>query len=66
MKKPSSLLQHLGKVLVRFYLHEESQAIDKLVTGGGASESSATIKVLGQVIASSEYRLIANGGFQNR
>ena len=42
-----ALLQQLGKRLVRFYLHEEAQAIDKLLTQENISESNAAIKVLG-------------------
>lgn len=42
-----ALLQKLGKTLVRFYLHEESQAIDKLVSQEGLTETNATAKILG-------------------
>ena len=42
-----ALLQQLGKRLVRFYLHDEAQAIDKLVTQEDISEANAAIKVLG-------------------
>jgi len=42
-----ALLQQLGKRLVRFYLHEEAQAIDKLVTQESISEANAAVKVLG-------------------
>ncbi len=42
-----SLLQQLGKLLVRFYLHEESLAIDQQVDNYGLEESTAAIKVLG-------------------
>ena len=42
-----ALLQHLGKMLVRFYLHEESRAIDKLVAQTDCTDSSAVLQVLG-------------------
>lgn len=42
-----ALLQKLGKTLVRFYLHDESQAIDKLVSQEGLTEAGATAKILG-------------------
>jgi len=42
-----ALLQKLGKTLVRFYLHDESQAIDKLVAQEGQTEASATARILG-------------------
>ncbi|MCP3689201.1 MAG: HDOD domain-containing protein [Gammaproteobacteria bacterium] len=42
-----ALLQQLGKRLVRFYLHEEAQAIDKLCSQGDTSEANAVSKVLG-------------------
>ncbi len=42
-----ALLQQLGKLLVRFYLHEESQAIDRQVAQNGLDEHTAAIKVLG-------------------
>jgi len=42
-----ALLQQLGKLLVRFYLHEESQAIDKQVEQNNQQENSAALKVLG-------------------
>lgn len=42
-----ALLQKLGKTLVRFYLHDESQAIDKLVSQEGLTEAAATAKILG-------------------
>ena len=42
-----ALLQQLGKRLVRFYLHEEAQAIDKLVNQDDISEANAAVKVLG-------------------
>ena len=42
-----SLLQQLGKMLVRFYLHEESRAIDKFIAQHDCSESSAVSQVLG-------------------
>ncbi len=42
-----SLLRQLGKRLVRFYLHEESQAIEKLISQEGKSESAAVSQVLG-------------------
>ncbi len=42
-----ALLRQLGKRLVRFYLHEESQAIDKLIIREGMAESSAVSQVLG-------------------
>ena len=42
-----ALLNQLGKRLVRFYLHEESQAIEKLITQQGISESAAVSQVLG-------------------
>ncbi len=42
-----ALLQQLGKLLVRFYLHEESQAIDRQVAQNGMEETNAAVKVLG-------------------
>ncbi len=42
-----ALLQNLGKTLVRFYLHDESQAIDKFVSQEGLTEASAAARVLG-------------------
>lgn len=42
-----ALLQQLGKLLVRFYLHEESQAIDNQVEQNNLLEETAAIKVLG-------------------
>jgi serine/threonine protein kinase len=42
-----ALLQQLGKLLVRFYLHEESQAIDRQVEQSNLDENTAAIKVLG-------------------
>ena len=42
-----ALLRQLGKRLVRFYLHDESQAIEKLMSQDGMSESAAVQQVLG-------------------
>ena len=42
-----ALLQQLGKMLVRFYLHEEARAIDKLMLQQDCSEAAAVIQVLG-------------------
>ncbi len=42
-----ALLQQLGKLLVRFYLHEEAQAIDKQVEQNNIEEETAALKVLG-------------------
>lgn len=42
-----ALLQQLGKMLVRFYLHEEAQAIDKLMLQQDCSEAAAVTRVLG-------------------
>ena len=42
-----ALLQQLGKMLVRFYLHEEAQAIDKLMLKQDCSEAAAVSQVLG-------------------
>ena len=42
-----ALLQQLGKRLVRFYLHDESQTIDKLVSQDDVSEANAALQVLG-------------------
>jgi serine/threonine protein kinase len=42
-----ALLQQLGKLLVRFYLHEEAQAIDKQVEQNNVEEETAALKVLG-------------------
>ncbi len=42
-----ALLQQLGNMLVRFYLHEEAQAIDKLMLQQDCSESAAATQVLG-------------------
>ncbi len=42
-----ALLQQLGKRLVRFYLHEEAQAIEKLTAQEEISEANAAVRVLG-------------------
>lgn len=42
-----ALLQQLGKLLVRFYLHEESQAIDKQIAQNNMEEGTAALKILG-------------------
>lgn len=42
-----ALLQQLGKLLVRFYLHEESLAIDQQIQQHALEENTAAIKVLG-------------------
>ena len=42
-----ALLQQLGKMLVRFYLHEEARAIDKLMLKQNCSEEAAGTQVLG-------------------
>lgn len=42
-----ALLQQLGKLLVRFYLHEESIAIEQQVEQNGLEEDTAALKVLG-------------------
>ncbi len=42
-----ALLRQLGKRLVRFYLHEESEAIEKLCLQEGKTESAAVSQVLG-------------------
>ena len=42
-----ALLQQLGKLLVRFYLHEESLAIDKQVKQNHLEENTAALKILG-------------------
>lgn len=42
-----ALLQQLGKLLVRFYLHEESQAIDLQIQQNHLQENTASLKVLG-------------------
>ena len=42
-----ALLQQLGKMLVRFYLHDEAQAIDKLMLQQDCSEAVAVSRVLG-------------------
>ncbi|MDH3537312.1 MAG: HDOD domain-containing protein, partial [Gammaproteobacteria bacterium] len=42
-----ALMQQLGKMLVRFYLHEEARAIDKLMLRQDCSERAAVIQVLG-------------------
>lgn len=42
-----ALLQQLGKLLVRFYLHEESLAIDQQVQQNEMEEDTAALKVLG-------------------
>lgn len=42
-----ALLQQLGKMLVRFYLHEESRTIDKLIAQGEIAEPTAVTQVLG-------------------
>ena len=42
-----AMLQKLGKVLVRFYLHDESQAIDNHMMTEQCSENAAASQVLG-------------------
>ncbi len=42
-----ALLQQLGRMLVRFYLPEEAQAIDKLILQQNCSEDAAARQVLG-------------------
>ena len=42
-----ALLQQLGKMLVRFYLHDEARAIDKLILQQDCSEAVAVTRVLG-------------------
>ena len=42
-----ALLQQLGKLLTRFYLHEEAQAIDRQVQSKGIEEETAALAVLG-------------------
>ena len=42
-----ALLQKLGKLLVRFYLHEESLAIDKQIEQNNLEENTAALKILG-------------------
>lgn len=42
-----ALLEHLGKMLSRFYLHEETLAIDKLMMQDDYSEQKAVSEVLG-------------------
>jgi eukaryotic-like serine/threonine-protein kinase len=42
-----ALLQQLGKLLVRFYLHEESLAIDQQIQQYDMEENTAVLKVLG-------------------
>jgi eukaryotic-like serine/threonine-protein kinase len=42
-----AMLQKLGKMLVRFYLHEESQAIGQKMASESCSENAAASQVLG-------------------
>lgn len=42
-----AMLQQLGKMLVSYYLHEESQAIDRLCQQKDISEASAAAQILG-------------------
>ncbi len=42
-----ALLQQLGKMLVRFYLHDEAKAIEKLILQQDCSEDAAALQVLG-------------------
>lgn len=42
-----AMLQQLGKVLIRYYLHEESIQIDALIQQENLTEDSASIQVLG-------------------
>ena len=42
-----ALLQQLGKLLVRFYLHQESVAIDTQIEQNRLEENTAALKVLG-------------------
>lgn len=42
-----ALLQHLGKMLVSYYLHEEYEAIEKLMVDKQCSEDAAVQEVLG-------------------
>ena len=58
-----ALLQKLGKMLVRFYLHEEAQAIDKLVMQQQCSESVAASRVLGTSYARLGVSVARDWGF---
>ena len=42
-----ALLQQLGKMLVHFYLHDEAEAVDKLILEKNCSENAAALQVLG-------------------
>ncbi len=58
-----ALLQQLGKMLVRFYLHEEARAIDKLVAGKKCSEAAAATEILGTSYARLGYSVAREWGF---
>ena len=58
-----ALLQQLGKMLVRFYLHDEAQAIDKLMLQQDCSEAVAVTRVLGISYASLGMSVAREWGF---
>ncbi len=58
-----ALLQRLGKMLVRFYLHEEARAIDKLVAGKNCSEAAAASEILGTSYARLGFSVAREWGF---
>ena len=58
-----ALLQQLGKMLVRFYLHEEARAIDKLVAGKKCSEAAAATEILGTSYARLGFSVAREWGF---
>ncbi len=58
-----ALLQQLGKMLVRFYLHEEARAIDKLMAGKNCSEAAAATEILGTSYARLGFSVAREWGF---
>ncbi len=58
-----ALLQQLGKMLVRFYLHEEARAIDKLMAAKNCSETAAATEILGTSYARLGFSVASEWGF---
>ncbi len=61
-----ALLQQLGKLLVRFYLHEESLAIDQQVQQHDMEENTAALKVLGTSYHKLGMAVAKEWGFPNQ
>ena len=58
-----ALLQQLGKMLVRFYLHDEARAIDKLMAAQNCSETAAATEILGTSYARLGFSVAREWGF---